>query len=144
MKINEILQNHNLPGRNRVSGASGGLDFAEVLKSHLRGPESTAPTTGLGAPGHATSLTPAHLRIEGLGLSETAIDTLDSFSAALGNTALKTEELEPYISALEEELGAMQALRRELPEQDPLSRLLDQVAALSHLEAAKYRRGDYN
>ncbi len=145
MKINELLQNQNLPGRNKVSGGgSGGLDFAEVLNSHLRGPASPAPINSAGPMGQVVAPPPTHLRIEGLGLSETAIDTLDSFSAALGNTALKTEELEPYISALEEELGAMQALRRELPEQDPLSRLLDQVAALSHLEAAKYRRGDYN
>ncbi|MFU8819355.1 MAG: hypothetical protein ACNA74_06485 [Desulfurivibrio sp.] len=143
MKINDILQNQNVPGRHKVTG-SGGVDFAEVLKSHLAGPERTAPTAGPGALGQTLAPTPAHLRIEGLGLSENTISTLDSFSAALGNTALKAEELEPYISALENDLTAMQALRRELPEQDPLSRLLDQVAAVSHLEAAKYRRGDYN
>jgi len=145
MKIDDILQNQKIAGGKKISGPrEGGADFAQVLQSHLGGSQSITATDSTSAANQVWAAVPAHLRLEGLSLSETTINTLDSFSAALGNTALRAEELEPYISALENELTAMQALRRELPEQDPLSRLLDQVAAVSHLEAAKYRRGDYH
>ncbi|MDZ7640581.1 MAG: hypothetical protein U5J62_00900 [Desulfurivibrio sp.] len=143
MKINEITPNQNLPGQNQVRQPdSGGGNFAEILQTHLQGSEAV----GQLSTSHqvsASAAIPAQLRVEGLGLSESAINTLDSFSAALADPELKSSELEPYISALEEESAALTALRDDLPAEDPLSRLLNEVAAVSQLEVAKYRRGDY-
>lgn len=143
MKISDILQQRNLPGAGKSQGpAAGGGDFAAVLQSHLQAGQAVTGPTAVQAV-TATSAVPAQLRIEGLSLTESAIGTLDAFSAALANPAYRSAELEPYISALEEEAAALSALRSELPTDDPLNRLLNEVAAVSHLEAAKYRRGDY-
>lgn len=145
MKISDILQQQKMPGGNRASGPAGaGTNFAAILQSHLRGPEAalspvaSAPTPTIGA------AIPAQLRLDSLSLSQTAISTLDSFSAALGNTTLKADELEPYISALENDVAAMLDLKQELPEQDPLAKVLEEIATVSFLETAKYRRGDYH
>lgn len=143
MKINDILHNQNLPGQHKVQQpGSGGGNFAEILQSHLRGSEAPGQVAA-GSQVAASAAVPAQLRIEGLGLSESVINTLDSFGSALANPELKSSELEPYISALEEEAAALTALRGELPEDDPLHRLLNEVAAVSQLEVDKYRRGDY-
>ncbi len=47
------------------------------------------------------------------------------------------------VEALEEDTGSILGLKEKLPAEDPLAKLLDRVATVSYVEAAKYRRGDY-
>ena len=144
MKISDILQQQSIPGRQQTSGPAGGTDFAAVLQSHLRGADSTTPTGDINQTATATGPVPSRLRLESLELSENAIATLDAFSRALGNPALRADELEPYVSVLETKVAAMLDLKSELPEQEPLAKILEEVATVSFLETAKYRRGDYH
>ncbi|TBV79669.1 MAG: hypothetical protein EYX74_06815 [Desulfobulbaceae bacterium] len=146
MKISDVSQSPLIAGRNQSSDSSpaGGTNFAAILQSHLRGATATNSATAVNAATIPNVTTSAHLRLESLGITQTTIATLDSFSAALGNTALKVEELEPYISALENNVVAMLSLKERLPSQDPLSKILEEVASVSYLATAKYHRGDYN
>lgn len=145
MKISDILQNQKIPGTNRTSGpGAGGADFAAILQGHLQGVEGAGAAGATSSTPAIASTVPAQLRLESLHLSETAISTLDSFGTALGNPELQTRELEPYINALESDVAAMLELKKELPAEDPLNKILEQVATVSFLETAKYRRGDYH
>lgn len=143
MKISDLQPNLNQIGKPvAAANQAGGLDFARILARELRGLEQSGPA-GATAPATPTTAVAPQLRIEGLNLSETAISTLDAFGQALGNPALKSADLEPYVAALEEETAGLLAMRNDLPTDDPLAKLLDRVATVSYLESAKYRRGDY-
>jgi len=140
MKIHDILQ--SLKGAGKTTGKATGGDFQQLLAGEI-GNTLPPATAGVSAATAATAAIPAGLRLQGLELTETTLSTLDSFSAALGNTALKTEELEPFVAALEEDVAALRATREQMPPTDPLAKLLDRVATVSYLETAKFRRGDY-
>ena len=139
MKIDNLLQ--SLQGKGKTAKKKG-ADFQAVLATELAGQTRVEKNSGPAKTSRVSTIAP-ELRIEGLGLTESTINTLDSFSAALANRALKIEELEPYVSALEEEVTALLAVKEEMPQDDPLAQLLDRVATVSYLETAKYRRGDY-
>ncbi len=143
MKISDLQPNLNQIGKSAgAANQANGLDFARILAQELRGLEQSGPAGATAPAAPATTVAP-QLRIEGLSLSETAISTLDAFGQALGNPALKSGDLEPYVAALEEETAGLLAMRNDLPADDPLAKLLDRVATVSYLESAKYRRGDY-
>ncbi|ADH87210.1 hypothetical protein [Desulfurivibrio alkaliphilus] len=144
MKISDILQQQNIPGSGKSTGPGSSADFAAILQSHLQGAGNTEPATGVQQTTASSGPVPAHLRLESLEVSQNTIATLEAFSNALSNPAVQSEELEPYINALENEVAAMLELKGELPAQDPLARILEEVAAVSYLETAKYRRGDYH
>ena len=71
------------------------------------------------------------------------MDTLESFGSALNNLEFSAKDIEPFVDALENETQSILELKKQLPEQDPLSLLLERVATVSYIETAKYRRGDY-
>jgi hypothetical protein len=86
---------------------------------------------------------PAELRLAGLSMSENTIDLLESFSQALGDLHLTTNDLLPLIEALEGDTTTLLDIKDQLPQNDPLSQLIDRVTAISVIEAGKFRRGDY-
>lgn len=144
MKVNDIL-----PGQQtttavaRKPATATGLSFQNLLAQEMQAvpqPQPVAPTTAVSA----VAASPAALRSEGLQLTEQTIATLDQFSDALRNPAFSAEDLEPFASALEEDSAALVELKGQLPTDDPLTKILEQAAALSWMEAAKFRRGDYH
>lgn len=141
MKIQDIFQSVKSAGKS--AGKNTTVDFQQLLAREIGASRSTQPAATAAAPGEAYRV-PAALRLQSLELTDTTINTLDALSIALGNTALKTEELEPYVAALEEDVAALLAAKQQMPADDPLAKLLDRVATVSYLETAKYRRGDYS
>lgn len=142
MKIDTIqgLQNSNKTAQKTEKPVSG-ADFKNLLEAQLQSVSSTAPSAPLGS-AEAVQVAPA-VRVESLAVMETTINSLESFGAALNNLSLPGETLEPFVQALEEETSSLLELKKQLPADDPLTKLLDRVAAVSYNEAAKYRRGDY-
>jgi hypothetical protein len=143
MKITNLqgIQNIGQSDQKRSKPISG-TDFKDLLESQLLSVSSSA------AAGPATQISSASqdtlgLRIESLSVAEATIASLESFGSALNNLCLPAEDLEPLVEALEEETGSILDLKGKLPAEDPLARLLDRVATVSYVEAAKYRRGDY-
>lgn len=141
MKIQDIFQSMRTRGTT-VAPASTNTDFQQVLAREIA-TSAAANLAAATAPTTAASGVPAALRLQGLELSENTISTLDAFSEALGNTALKNDELEPYAAALEEDVAALLSVKNQIPGDDPLAKLLDRVATVSYLETVKFRRGDY-
>lgn len=146
MKINQLPPNGYLNKTSAKSTTpSTGLDFKQLLDSRLPAAAETA-TASVGASstlGASSAVSPS-LRVEGLALTETTINTLEAFGNALGNVNIPTEALTPYLGALEENKNAISSLQAQLPSNDPLAKLLEQVAAVTSLEMEKFRRGDYH
>lgn len=129
-------------GQQTRTASTTGVDFQDLLRAQLA--KVASPDHAQPAPEAVQlSATPAAVRIEGLTLTEASLNTLEAFGAALANPAIQPEALQPFIGNLEEETAALMAVRGQLPAEDPLAGLLDRVAALTYLEAAKYHRGDY-
>lgn len=143
MKISDIFsgrQNGNTKAGQQED--STGINFKDLLKSRT---SSTAEKFKVSETGRISRNNPesANLRLQSLALSEKTIDTLESFGAALNDSRLATDDLEPFVAALEEDTDALLELQEELPKDDPLAILLNRVATITYLETAKYRRGDY-
>lgn len=117
--------------------------FQKLLQSKIEASVKTQGTNAA-APVDFKMQPDAALRLKGLSLTETTLATLDSYGLALESRSVKSEDLEPFVSALEEETAAIIDLKQELPSEDPLAKLLDRVATVSYLESVKYRRGDYS
>ncbi|MFA6283798.1 MAG: hypothetical protein WC633_06630 [Desulfurivibrionaceae bacterium] len=143
MKITAIT-----PGQQDVatigknSASTAGVSFQDILARELAVAKSQA-TPATAATSAAASI-PAALRLDGISLTEETINTLEQFGAALGNPAFSAQDLEPFAAALEDETAALVTLKNQLPENNPLSALLERVATASYVEATKLRRGDYH
>lgn len=143
MKINDLqgTQPAVKPGE-KASNPVSGAQFKSMLEAQLQAvssPAAVSPASSVAA----TSQVPVALRVESLSVVEATIDNLESFGTALQNLDVDSGSLEPFVETLEEETSSMLRLKEQLPADDPLSELLDQVASVSYNEAAKYRRGDY-
>lgn len=144
MKINDILFGQQYDNRavNQQRNPAK-VNFKDLLQAEIQ-PSfenlQTAETTKV----VKSPNIPASQRLAGLSLTEKTIETLESFSAALADHRFTTTDLEPFIAALEEETTALLSLKTELPDNDPLTTILDRAAAITYLETVKYRRGDYD
>ncbi|MEN8258847.1 MAG: hypothetical protein ABFS09_13380 [Thermodesulfobacteriota bacterium] len=145
MKIKRSQGTGKAPAADKAkkTAQSSAVDFRHLLQSQLEGvmdASGTAPTTEVqerqqGSP---------ELRLQGVQMAEATITSLDSFAKALDDATLNANDLEPFIVALEEENQGLLDIKEQLPDDDPLGKLIEQVAAACYLETAKYRRGDYD
>lgn len=127
----------------KKSGQSSAIDFRHLLQSQMQEVHDISDTSQI-APVQERQQVDPELRMQGVQLTETAIASLESFAAALEDANLQVKDLEPFITALEEENLGLLDIKEQLPKDDPLAKLIEQVAAATYMETAKYRRGDYD
>ena len=145
MKINNLQ--HDQPIKNRIerSGqSSSSIDFRSLLESKLHTPHEIDPVSGISPVSPMPAEGMATLRMDGLTVTVSAIEHLEQYSVALENNDLAEHDLEPFVSALEEETLALLEIRSHFSEDDSLAVLLDRVATVTYLETVKFRRGDYS
>ena len=143
MKIDDILSGQQAGNKATGKKSTTETNFKDLLSNQVQPTDANQPTAGSKAAAPISAVSAA-LRLEGLQLTEKTINTLESFGIALKNASLVAEDLEPFVDALEEETAALLDLQEDLPEEDPLTKLLNRIATVSYLEIAKYRRGDYS
>ena len=144
MKINEIQIGQAARSRSEKStNSSGSIDFRSLLENKLHAPQEIDPVSGVTPVSPMREEGMATLRMDGLAVTESAIEHLEQYTAALADTGLAERDLEPFVSALEEETLALLEIRSHFSEDDSLAMLLDRVATVTYLETVKYRRGDY-
>jgi len=147
MRIEDLFPGAKIAQTNQTSPADlldcGGPSFKEILASQtgLRSNPST-PGTPLESAG-ALASEQSGLRIEGLMLTEDTLSLLETYGETLGDSAVPTHDLAPYLSALADKTLALREIAGQLPADDPLAKLLDQVASVSFVQVEKYERGDF-
>ncbi|MBI5558248.1 MAG: hypothetical protein HY885_11485 [Deltaproteobacteria bacterium] len=143
MKITNLQGPHHIGHTDQKNSQPiSGAEFKNLLEAQLQSVSSMSAAAATSQASSASHV-PAALRIESLSVAETTMNSLESFGSALNDLRLPAEDLEPFVEALEEETGSILELKEKLPAGDPLAVLLDRVATVSYVEAAKYRRGDY-
>ena len=144
MKINDLtgLNNAGPTSTNQTKSPSG-KDFQQLLDNQLQSVSETEKTTASSQIEAGIPFSP-ELRTAGLALTETTINTLESYSQALANSRLTGKDIEPLVAFLEEETSGLMELKEQLPENDSLGEILERVATVTYLETSKYRRGDYD
>jgi len=102
----------------------GGQSFQPAIVEPV-----TGDTSGNGVP-------PEWFQINGV------VDTLDRYSAALGDPNYTLKDIEPLAEEIEEQA---QILQDSLAKGDfgPLQKLAEETLAQARVEAIKFRRGDY-
>lgn len=131
-------------GKAKKSAESSALDFRHLLQAQMQEGIQDVDSTAAVAHVQEREQGSPELRLQGVQLTEATIESLESFAQALENTSLSTKDIEPFIAALEEETQGLLDIKEQLPDNDPLGKLIEQVAAATYLETAKYRRGDYD
>lgn len=147
MKIEELLPGI-APGQKTdasKSKESSGISFAAELQLRLQaltsktilGPTEASLAQGVGG-------IPVEARLSGLSLTEETLNLLEAYGEALGDLNKKIEDLEPFVSTLEDRTMALKEIVNKLPPGDPLADLLDKVAAETLVQTVKFRRGDFH
>lgn len=145
MKINQTPGQPPVVTTGRTQSPTGGSsNFQQMLAARLATVSESSQTAAVSPTPPVEALVGPALRLASLDLTESAIDTLESFGAALGNTGIDPDGLEPFIAALEDETAALLDIKQHLPAEDPLAKMLEQVATVTFLESSKFRRGDYH
>ncbi len=145
MNVNRIGNGVNgVPGSG-VTRPGDNSGFRALLESRMRSVSEPDPAAALaGASAVSAAAVDPSLRLAALDLSERAIGELENYQKALGNLDIKSKDLEPFITALEERVLGLLELREQIPAGDSLAAVLDRVSTACYLETVKYRRGDFS
>lgn len=144
MKISKSKGGSSLGKASKAGKAASpaAVDFRHLLQAQMEGVAPLSQTAQTSEVSDRDAV-PAKLRLEGVQLAESTIDSLGAFSQALADAELTAADLEPFITALEEESQGLIDINAQLPKDDPLAQLIEEVATACFLETAKFRRGDY-
>ena len=74
---------------------------------------------------------------------ENALDQMEEYAAALGDTNRSLKDIEPLADNLQKTAGQLSELSQSLPEDDPLKGISNDAAILATVESMKFKRGDY-
>ncbi len=137
----------------------GGGDFARLLDEALgrqdAGPgAASAPLSGpaqplggvvaggeVGTPAAPEGLTP--LQNEGVARAERTLALLEQYARQLGDGRVSLKELEPSLTALEEEARGLAEVADRLDPADELHGIVQEVLMRVAAESVKFNRGDY-
>ncbi len=139
MKITKSNQSSKAASTRKSSSAST-VDFRQLLQNQVQDVASTTPVAEV----QEREQGDPQIRMQGVKLTESTIDSMESFATALANQALSVDDLEAFVSRLEEDAQVLVDIKEQLPKNDSLAELVERVSAACYLETAKFRRGDYN
>ena len=126
----------------KKSASSSTVEFSQLLQGQLQSLQKVASTDPVAEVQEREQGEP-HVRMQGVKLAESTIDSMASFATALANQSLSENDLEAFVVCLEEDAQILVDIKEQLPERDPLAELVERVSAACYLETAKFRRGDY-
>ena len=127
----------------KKSSSTSSLDFRQLLQGQMSPVHDVATTTPVSEVQEREQGDP-QVRMQGVKLTESTIDSMDSFAKALADQSLPESDLEAFVTRLEEDALVLVDIKEQLPDTDPLAELIERVSAACYLETAKFRRGDYS
>lgn len=142
MKITKSSQTSK-SSATKKSQASSAVDFRQLLQGQMSPVQDVAATSPVAEVREREQGDPK-VRMQGVKLTESTIDSMESFAKALADQALSPNDLEAFVARLEEDAQVLVDIKEQLPENDPLAELVERVSAACYLETAKFRRGDYS
>lgn len=144
MKITKNNQTAKGKGSaSRKSSVTPSVDFRQLLQGQMQPVQDVASTDQVGKVQEREQADP-QVRMQGVKLTESTIDSMESFATALADQTLAEDDLQAFVARLEEDTQVLVDIKEQLPKNDPLAELIERVSAACYLETAKFRRGDYS
>ena len=158
-KIDQILPGQiGQPQEGRKPGTKTSGNFAKLLDEALGlqgqstakatapsqafpGMAGVAPAGQVGSPDATQGL--SDLQREGVERAERAISLLEEYAERLGQPGLKLKELQPSLTALEQEAKSLAEVADRLEPDDELHGIVQEVLMRVAAESVKFNRGDY-
>jgi len=134
------------PGADKLSGPT----FNEVLKDTLEAcSKGESRTQGAvvtpSSPVRPTVLPPATATADSQTIDriERFLQVMDDYRCKLADPHCSLKQLHPFMERMTEEKNKMQLLLDELPDQGPLTDVLNRTLVTASTEELKFNRGDY-
>ena len=145
MKIEDLISLPVNPVSSPATNVSGaGKDnFADCLKEAVTLKQQDAGPQALGGPaplGGVAQVGPTGAAQE---MVNTVLSRLEIFQEALSRPGLSLKGLSPLAQALEKDSQHLDSLAKSLPVDSSLRPIVEETAALTYTESAKFSRGDY-
>ncbi len=150
MKIEDLisLPVNPVSSPSSVTDVSGGgkNKFAECLQEAVALKQQEGGTQALGGPSPLGGVAQVG-SIGSTGAAQEMVDTvlsrLEIFQEALSRPGLSLKGLSPLAQALQKDSQHLNSLAKSLPADSSLRPLVEETAALTYTESAKFSRGDY-
>jgi hypothetical protein len=124
--------------------AGGGKDkFAECLKEAVALRQQEAGPQALGGPAPLAGVAQTGPAGAAQEIVDTVLSRLEIFQEGLSRPGLSLKGLSPLAQALEKDSQHLNSLAKSLPADSSLRPIVEETAALTYTESAKFNRGDY-
>jgi hypothetical protein len=145
MKIEDLMSLPVNPASSSVTDVSGaGKDnFADFLKEAVTLKQQDAGPQALGGPTPLGGVAQAGSTGSAQEMVDTVLSRLEIFQEALSRPGLSLKGLSPMAQALEKDSQNLDSLAKSLPTGSSLRPIVEETAALTYTESAKFNRGDY-
>ena len=145
MKIEDLILLPVNPVSSPIADGSGeGKDkFAECLKDAVASRQQEGGPQALGCPAPLAGVAQAGPTRAAQEMVETVLSRLEIFQEALSRPGLSLKGLSPLAQALEKDSQLLKSLAKSLPTDSSLRPIVEEAAALTYTESAKFNRGDY-
>ena len=145
MKIEDLISLPVNPVSSPVADVSaGGKDkFAECLKEAVALKKQEAGPQALGGPAPLGDVAQVGSTGAAQEMVDTVLSRLEIFQEALSRPGLSLKGLSPLAQALEKDSHHLNSLAKSLPADSSLRPIVEETAALTYTESAKFSRGDY-
>ena len=85
----------------------------------------------------------AQIRSQGIQGAESALDLLDQYQEALGDSGVALKKVDRLVQHLSQGVDDLNALSEKLPTSDPLQKIMKEIGIVSTVEIEKFKRGEY-
>ena len=129
--LDEIQANQAAENQKLLESASG----AAGVPDGPLGPYSFPPLAEFGNPVQAQNRT--------FQTADRMLNVLEQYQKALGDPEVSLKNLYPIIQSLSSEVQGMNEGTENLPANDPLKKILEEIGILTAVEVEKFNRGEY-
>lgn len=161
MKIDKLdsLLNLVIPDKKGSAHKAGGNDFQKIfeeIQANQSGEKQRPPESGSKAaeipdgllsvysfPPLADSGNPFQGQTRSLQAADRVLQGLEEYQKGLGDSEVSLKTLFPMIQSLSSEIRGISKDAENLPANDPLKRILEEIGVLAAVEVERYNRGDY-
>jgi|UniRef100_A0A7V6A309 hypothetical protein len=145
MKIEDLLSLpvHPVSSPGAEVAGKGKDKFAQCLKEAVALQQQEAGPQALGGPAPLDGVAQAGATGAAQEMVDTVLSRLEIFQEALSRPGLSLKGLSPLAQALAKDSQHLNSLAKSLPADSSLRPIVEETAALTYTESAKFSRGDY-
>jgi hypothetical protein len=159
MDIKKIGISPSLPPMGQNQETKKNLDFQRILQEANLSVDASKSTPGQTAISQVHPLVQVYeitslqgvpevppmepLQRQGVRTAENTLTMLGKYQQALADPSQSLKQINPLVESLSQKVDQLQKLTQQLPEGDPLHRIIREVGVVTAAEVERFNRGDY-